>query len=216
MPHPRLLLIDYGDLPSLVAATLQTRPDETVIFHPRGPDVAAGGREAAAREHAELLGARGFVVDQLPEIDPATPLPAAGPDRDRIEALDDACVLWRSAALAVRRGCPAIVWPRQVGPDPDRIGHAVLRANLVADFVQVGAPGDAAWELVIDLPLVDLTDDRLVELADEGGAPMRAFRPCESGRGPAAVPCEQCDGCRRWRSAFDAAGVAWPWATVSI
>ncbi len=214
MTQSGLLLIDYGDLPSLVAATIQTRPDETVILHPRGSEAAAGGREAAAREHAELMGARGFVVDQLPEIDPGTPLPAAGPDRDRIEAIDDACVLWRAAALAVRRGCPAIVWPRQVGPDPDRIGPAVLRANLVADFVQVG--GHAARKLVIDLPLVDLTDDHLVELADEGGAPMRAFRPCDSGRGSAAGPCEQCDGCKRWRSAFDAAGVAWPWATVPI
>ncbi len=214
MPHPGLLLIDYGDLPSLVAVTLQTRPDETVIFHPRGPEAAAADREAAAREHAERMGARGFVVDQLPDIDPGTPVPAAGPDRDRIEALDDACVLWRAAALAVRRRCPAIVWPRQVGPDPDRIGHTVLRANLVADFVQVG--GDAARKLVIDLPLVDLADHHLVELAEEGGAPMRAFGPCDSGRGSAAGPCGQCAGCRRWRSAFDTAGAVWPWATVSI
>ena len=198
MPHPGLLLIDYGDLPWLVAVTLQTRPDETVIFHPRGTEAAAADREAAAREHAERMGARGFVADQLPDI----------------EALDDACVLWRAAALAVRRRCPAIVWPRQVGPDPDRIGHAVLRANLVADFVQVG--GDAARKLVIDLPLVDLTDHHLVELAEEGGAPMRAFGPCDSGRGSAAGPCGQCAGCRRWRSAFDTAGAVWPWATVSI
>ncbi len=216
MPHPGLLLIDYGDLPSLVAATLLTRPDEAVILHPRGSDAAAGCREAAARQHAERLGARGWVVDELPEIDPGTPLPAAGSDRDRIDALDDACVLWRAAALAVRRGCTAIVWPRQVGPDPDLIGHAVLHANLVADFVQVGAPGPAARKLVIDLPLVDLTDARLVDLAEEGGAPMRAFGPCDAGRGSAAGPCERCDGCRRWRSAFDAAGAVWPWATVSI
>jgi hypothetical protein len=195
MSHPGLLLIDYGDLPSLVAVTLQTRPEEVVIFHPRGSDAAASGREAAARQHKERLGARGFVLDES-------------------DAQDDGCVLWTAAAVAVRQGCPAILWPRQVGPDPDLIGQAVLRANLVADFVQVGAPGQAARKLVIDLPLVDLTDARLVELAEDGGAPMRAFGPCDSGR--AVEPCGKCDGCRRWHEAFDAAGVVWPWATVSI
>ena len=72
----------------------------------------------------------------------------------------------------------------------------------------------SARRLVIDLPLVDLTDERLVDLADDGGAPMRAFQPCSASGGSTATPCEQCDGCRRWHAAFDAAGVAWPWTTV--
>ncbi len=204
------LLIDYGDFPSLVAATILSRPDEAVILHPRGHDAGAAGREAAAMRHGEVLDVGGFLVDGIPE-------PVGGgsmSDPQRNEALDDACVLMRAAAAADRLGCSKILWPRQEGPDAERIGQAVQRANLVADVVQVGAGGTSTRRLVIDLPLVDLTDQRLVDLADEGGAPMRAFQPCSAGGGTTATPCERCDGCRRWQAAFDAAGVAWPWMTV--
>ena len=211
MSRPGTLLIDYGDFPSLVAATILARPDEAVIFHPRGHDAAAAGREAAAMRHGEVLDVVGFIVDGIPEIDAAPVAGGSMSDPQRIEALDDACVLMRAAAAADRLGCSKILWPRQEGPDADRIGQAVQRANLVADVVQVGAGGTSTRRLVIDLPLVDLTDERLVDLADEGGAPMRAFQPCSAGGGTTTAPCERCDGCRRWRAAFDAAGVAWPW-----
>ena len=210
MPRLCTLLIDYGDFPSLVAATILSRPDEAVILHPRGHDAGAAGREAAAMRHGEVLDVGGFLVDGIPE-------PVGGgsmSDPQRNEALDDACVLMRAAAAADRLGCSKILWPRQEGPDAERIGQAVQRANLVADVVQVGAGGTSTRRLVIDLPLVDLTDQRLVDLADEGGAPMRAFQPCSAGGGTTATPCERCDGCRRWQAAFDAAGVAWPWMTV--
>ena len=209
------LLIDYGDFPSLVAATILARPDEAVILHPRGHDAGAAGREAAAIRHGEVLDLGGFLIDAIPEIDVVSVAGGSMSDPQRIEALDDACVLMRAAATADRLGCSKILWPRQVGPHADRIGQAVQRANLVAEVVQVGAGGTSARRLVIDLPLIDLTDERLVDLADEGGAPMRAFQPCLQGGGTIAHPCEQCDGCRRWRAAFDAAGVPWPWMLIS-
>ncbi|GEM_PF-2536127 len=215
MPRLCTLLIDYGDFPSLVAATILSRPDEAVILHPRGHDAGAAGREAAALRHGEVLDVGEFIVDGIQEIDAASVGGGSIADPQRMEALDDACVLMRAAAAADRLGCSKILWPRQVGPNADRIGQAVQRANLVADVVQVGAGGAATCRLVIDLPLVDLTDQRLVDLADEGGAPMRAFQPCSAADGgTTATPCERCDGCRRWRAAFDAAGVAWPWMTV--
>jgi hypothetical protein len=214
MPRLCTLLIDYGDFPSLVAATILSRPDEAVILHPRGHDAGAAGREAAALRHGEVLNVGEFLVDGVPELDAASVGDGSMADPQRIEALDDACVLMRAAAAADRLGCSKILWPRQVGPDAERIGQAVQRASLVADVVQVGAGGTSTRRLVIDLPLVDLTDERLVDLADDGGAPMRAFQPCTANGGSTATPCERCDGCRRWQAAFDAAGVAWPWITV--
>jgi len=216
MPRLSTLLVDYGDFPSLVAATILARPDEAVILHPRGHDAGAVGREAAAMRHGEVLDVGGFLIDGMPEIDAAPVAGGSMSDAQRIEALDDACVLMRAAAAADRLGCSKIVWPRQVGPHADRIGQAVQRASLVAEVVQVGAGGTSARRLVIDLPLVDLTDERLVDLADEGGAPMRAFQPCLQGGPVNAHPCEQCDGCRRWQAAFDAAGVTWPWVPISV
>ncbi len=165
--------------------------------------------------HAEVLDIGGFLVDGIPAIDAAPVAGGSMSDPQRIEALDDACVLMRAAAAADRLGCSKILWPRQVGPDAERIGQAVQRANLVADVVQVGAGGTSSRRLVIELPLVDLTDERLVDLAEEGGAPMRAFQPCLDGGATFSHPCEQCDGCRRWRAAFDAVGVVWPWIPVA-
>ncbi len=214
MPRLCTLLIDYGDFPSLVAATILARPDEAVLLHPRGHDGGAAGREAAAMRHGEVLDVGGFLIDGIPDFDPAPVAGGVMSDPQRIEALDDVCVLMRAAATADRLGCSKILWPRQEGPNADRIGQAVQRASLVADVVQVGAGGTSSRRLVIELPLVDLTDERLVDLADEGGAPMRAFQPCLNGGATLAHPCEQCDGCRRWRAAFDAAGVAWPWMPV--
>ncbi len=218
---PGVLLIDYGDLPSLAAVALQSRPDEVMIFHPRGRDAAAGGRETAALGHAEILGAEIILVDLLPEIDAGgsggiAGTAAAGWETDRDQAMDDACVLMHVVATADRMACPMILWPRQVGPDADAVGRAVLRANLVVDVVEVGAGPGAVGRLAIDMPLVDLTDHRLVELAEEGGAPMRAFWPCDSGGRPARQPCHACEGCRRWASAFETAGSPWPWTTVPI
>ena len=215
MPRLCTLLIDYGDFPSLVAATILARPDEAVILHPRGHDGGAAGREAAAMRHGEVLDVGGFLVDGIPDFDTAPGVGGSLFDPRRIEALDDACVLMRAAAAADRLGCSKIIWPRQEGPNAERIGQVVQRANLVADVVQVGAGGSSSRRLVIELPLVDLTDERLVDLADEGGAPMRAFQPCLVGGGTSDHPCEQCDGCRRWRAAFDAAGVTWPWMLIS-
>jgi 7-cyano-7-deazaguanine synthase in queuosine biosynthesis len=88
---------------------------------------------------------------------------------------------------------------------------AVERASLVSALAEVGGGYPAGAEPVIDLPLVDLTDAQLVDLAEDTGAPMHAFWPCAGAGG---VPCETCAGCRRWRAAFAEAGVAWPWVAV--
>lgn len=207
MSRPGVLLIDDGDLPSLTAVTIQSRPAEVVIFHPRGRDAAAGGREKAALGHAEILGVEAFLADLLPEI---------GIDGPANPALDDACVLMHAVAAADRLRCPTILWPRQVGPDADGVGRTVLRANLVADVAEAAAGPGTVGRLAIDLPLVDLADHRLVELAEEGGAPMRAFWPCDTGGSPPGHPCHACEGCRQWARAFETAGSPWPWAAVPI
>ncbi len=84
------LLIDYGDFPSLVAATILPRPDQAVVFHPRGCDAGAAGREAAAMRHGEVLDVAGFLVDEVAQIDATAVRAGSISDPRRIEALDDA------------------------------------------------------------------------------------------------------------------------------
>jgi hypothetical protein len=196
------LLIDRGDLPSLVAVTVESRPQRLVLFHAQGSGPAADRRRAAAEEHGAVFGVRQVVVEPLPPVD-------AGGGQ---EGLAEAWLLLGAAAAARRHACSRLIWPHQVGPDPEAVGLAVERASLVSALAETGGGHAAGAELVIDLPLVDLADAQLADLAEDAGAPMHAFWPCEGG---GDLPCETCAACRRWRAAFDEAGVAWPWAAIA-
>ena len=201
MARSGVLLIDSGDMPSLVAATIDSRPQQLRVYHPRGSGPAAAHREAMAAEHAALLGTGDLIVDlQVPDV-PAT----QGPE---VEGMREACLLTRAVLAAVQHECDRVVWPKAVGPEAGPVGRAVQRATMVAELADLDALTPTADRIVIDLPLIDLTDTQLVDLAEDAGAPMRSFRPCD---GDAAEPCRRCDGCRRWLAAFDAAGMPWPW-----
>ena len=191
------LLIDDGDLPSLVVAALVGRPAGLVLYHPRGSDPAAARRESAARWHAEALGVERIIVE---------PSAAAGD-------LAESCLLMRAAALGLASGCNRVAWPRQVGPDPLLVTQAAERAGLIGALVQVGCDPGAGERLIVDLPVVDLADSQLADLADELGAPLKAFWPCDLG---GDRPCARCAGCRRWSAAFRDAGIPWPWAESAV
>ena len=208
------MLIDRGDLPSLVAVTVDSRPQHLVLYHAVESDPAADRRRAAVEEHGEVFGVRQIVVEPLPALDTGgggagKAAEAAG----QLEGLAQAGLLLQAAAAARRLACPRIIWPHQVGPDPEAVGPAVERASLVSALAEIGGEQPAGAELVIDLPLVDLTDAQLADLAEDGGAPMHGFWPCAAG---GDVPCGACAGCRRWRSAFTEAGVTWPWALAAV
>ena len=188
-------MIDRGDLPSLVAITLAPDPGRLALFHVRESDAAADRRLAAAHRHADAFGTGDVAVEQPPG---EVPVP---------EGLRQAQVLLAAAAAATRLGCSKIVWPHQVGPDAGLVGEAVERANMITALVELGRR--RCDGVAIDLPVVDLTDQQLADLAEDGGAPMQAFWPCEEGD---RLPCGACGGCRRWRNAFDLAGTTWPWA----
>jgi 7-cyano-7-deazaguanine synthase in queuosine biosynthesis len=98
-----------------------------------------------------------------------------------------------------------------VGPDPDRVGTVVEIAASVTEIAELEA-GAELGSITIDLPVMDLDDRQIIDLAQDGGAPSDAFWPCERG---AETPCGTCDECRRWRSAFEATRVLWPWAAVA-
>jgi hypothetical protein len=208
MPGQATLLIDLGDLPSLVAVTLDPKPQDLILYHAVESDPVACRRRAAAKEHGAAFDVRQVVFDQLPSLEPVGP---ARDDPQAAQGLHQARLLLRAAAAARWLECPRIVWPHQVGPNAGAVGEAVERANLVAALAELDGRAGAATELVIDLPLVDLADQALVDLAEDSGAPMHAFWPCSAA---GDFPCRKCAGCQRWRAAFTAAGVGWPWAEV--
>jgi hypothetical protein len=202
MTNPGPLLIDRGDLPSLVAVALEAKPERLVLYHAQEPEPAGRKRRAAAEEHGAMYGVRRVVVE---------PIPPLGTGAGAPDGLAQAGLLLGAVAAARRLACSGVIWPHGVGPDPEAVGLAVERASLVSALFEVSGDHRAAGEMTIDLPLVDLTAAQLADLAEDTGAPLHAFWPCE---GAGSVPCDTCGSCRKWRSAFAEAGVPWPWVPV--
>lgn len=195
-----VLLIDRGDLASLAALANVEMPDRAVLWHPRETDPAAGRRRAVAHDHTRIFGVRRLV--EVPA--PAPGLPGMAPPPH----LHEAAVLLGAVAAAVQLDIERIVWPATADGDDTRIADLVDRALSVA---ALAASRRGAMPPEVDLPLVELTLPEIVEVADDAGAPMRAFWPCERD---GDAPCETCAACRTHRAAFERRGLPWPWAVV--
>ncbi|MDY7110548.1 MAG: 7-cyano-7-deazaguanine synthase [Planctomycetota bacterium] len=201
-PERSMLLIDRGDLPSLVAAVIQPDPARLLLWQLREGDEAAARRAAVVAEHADFLGAVRPVVSE--------PWSAEVGRASDAEGLWQALMLLQAAIIARHHGCGKIIWPVQVGPDAPRVSELVDRAAGVAELTEAGGGASAERRnaVVIDLPLVDLEDEQIVDLADDAGAPATAFWPCEAG---GDEPCGACGGCDRWMRAYRECGLPWPW-----
>ena len=131
--------------------------------------------------------------------------------------LEQSQLLLHAIIVARQLQCGKVVWPICVGSDHRMVGEAVERAGLAAaasELPSARGKGAAAGagSVMIDLPLVDLTAEKLVEVVDDCAGPLGAFWPCE---GDAEEPCGECPECRRWAGAFAEAGVGWPWAAAA-
>ncbi len=204
MSSTGVLLIDEGDLPSLVGLALERAPERVVLWHAHGSDDAAQPRLAAVQEHGQAFSVQRVVVVQGAGV--VTGAPASS-----TEALAQSVRLLSAAAAAIRLNCPRMVWPVQIGSNSSRICQAVQRANLVVALAEIGAQKDS---LMIDVPLIDLDETQIVDLAVDQGVLGLAFWPCE--KGSQDMPCGACAGCRRWSAGFDGRGQPWPWAAETV
>ncbi len=204
MSSTGVLLIDEGDLPSLVGLALERAPERVVLWHARGSDDAAQRRLAAVQEHGKAFSVQRVVVAQV-----AGGVP--GESSSSAAGLDQCVRLLSAAAAAIRLNCPRIVWPVQIGSNSSRICQTVQRANLVVALAEIGAQKNS---LMIDVPLIDLGETQIVDLAVDQGVLGLAFWPCETGTQD--TPCGACAGCRRWSAGFDGRGQPWPWAAEAV
>jgi hypothetical protein len=199
MDAPRTLIIDLADLPSLVALATQPAAEPFVAWHPHLRGSAADTRKRIVRAHSQVYSAARVVYGGLPIPD--------GADAHSPQWWIDSAILVDAMRVAQRLECCRIIWPVQAGGDFADLGPVIERSTLISSLARVGTE-----PIAIDLPLADLMDEQLVELADDCAAQMKQFWPCEKGD---LSPCGGCDGCRRWMQAFETAGPAWPWAEVA-
>ena len=198
-----ILLIDEGDLPSLTALTMQPERAQLVLWHQSDDEASAERRLHVVRQHERLSGGELLLTTAWSEPGGS----AAAPRR-----LRRGLVLAQASIVASRHGCGHIVWPVQVGDDPAAVCEAVDTATCIMELAEAEVESGERRQgrgITIDLPLVDLTEAQVVDLADDAGAPMRGFWPCQEG---GAEPCGRCGECRRWSAGFAEVGLPWPWA----
>jgi len=200
MSATQTLIIDLADLPSLTAIAIQPEGQTLVLWHPGCTDASAARRVELVQRHGDVFSAADVVLSE----------PSAFRSAGMPQWFVHSELLLQALAVAERMGCARIIWPHQVGPAFEQIGPVVER---VATLASLPGMAEGREPVPIDLPLVDLTDEQVVELADDSGASLRAFWPCGSGE---AQPCGGCDGCRRWADAFEQVGVAWPWSGEAV
>lgn len=202
MAMASILVIDFGDLPSLIAVALQRNPQQIVLWHPSFDTDAREHLLASTKEHGEVFGIQEVILSKR-----QNELPG---NQSHAIALMEADLLLAAAIAATEAGCQKVVWPKQVGPDPKQICIAVERANLVVALTETG---QTTSTLMIDLPLVDLSEKQIVDLGDDQGMLDQSFWPCDSGQ---KAPCGTCIDCRRWARGFQEAGQPWPWAAIAV
>ncbi len=202
MDSPNTLVIDYGDLPSLVVVALQRNPQQMVLWHPAFATDASEKLLEAAKEHGEVFGIQKVIMSRRRN--------ELSSSQKHAIALKEADLLLAAVIAAAEAGCQKVVWPKQVGADPKQICSAVERANLVIALTETG---QTASTLMIDLPLIDLSEKQIAELGDDQGMLDQSFWPCQGGQ---KAPCGTCIDCRRWAKGFEAAGQPWPWAAVAV
>ncbi len=219
---PNAIIITDGGLPALVAAAIEAERA-----------IAGGGGRDGSGGHVSGGAESGGVVSLMPwpSHPVLAPVQAAAvtslarffrfdhtdtPDLrlGGIEAttgLLDTLSLLAGVEVARAMGCVRLIWPVQFHADKsslpaqlDRIAAAVDRALLVSRLGLLDGV-DAAEEITIETPLVDLTDRQIADLAVDLDAPAYL---CWWWRQHAEPEAEQVAGIERraWLAALGDAG----------
>ncbi len=196
-----MIIVDAG-IASLVSVWLEsicraspTGHGKPLLWRPAGLGPAASGAIDALAERCH----------QLTVIQGRAPLATTG--------LEASAMLLGAGEAAMVAGCTRLIWPLQLGGgvnDDARLtlmSQATDRALLAARLLCVDAPVPG---LLISTPLLDLTDEQLLDLAADADAPIAGAWWCASQSpqpGGMSAPCGACASCERWLGACRAAGV---------
>ena len=159
------VLINRGDFESLLCTMLisASHAGRCRVLHPRTGGPAGERLEERARWQAKLL-----------EVELETPETGSGPGtaiRELTEAL--------SAASEVEH----VIWPRRCGPKAADVADSLALARHLATAIALER-GSAP--LVVQAPIIDLTEPQVLELLLEANAPFSAAWPCEGNH---TMPC---------------------------
>ncbi len=196
MPRDALILTSGGYKGLVAAATLGKAARPIMLF-------VHDGRPSAAEHHQAFCGqAQHFEAARRIELVMSHLFSGEG-EQLRITPLARFQLLTAAAGQAAKAGASRLVWPVCVGDDFDALAQITEAMVLIEHAAEV----ESGHALRVEAPLVDLTDEQVIELGAKLAVPWRLARACTRR---AAKPCGACAACRRWQQAFAAAGVEMP------
>jgi len=201
MPRPHYLILNAGGLRSLVATALLLQQSEpprlTVLYIGDGRDNTATRRSFASRqcEHFGLGKLHEFALPQLYGMGLGR-----GRGGEPIGTLAAPQLLL--AALAYTRASQAeqLIWPAAFNADH----HAMAQATEQTTLCQHLAETESLPVPTLEAPLLELTDQQVLELGSQLQVPWHLAWSCLTATDQ---PCGSCAGCRRRHAAFEKAGL---------
>jgi len=196
------ILVGDGRLGSLVAAALLAETQHIIglFVHDHRPD--SPHRWACFQKQAAHFNITRIETITLPSAG-ASNSQSALPASWRSDLPGLSAAVW----LSERIGGARIVWPTQIGEDFQQI------ADVTETALMLGRSGDEQTQIIIETPLVELIDRKLIEVGHQLEVPWELARSCQEA---SATPCGQCEGCRQRRLAFAQAALEDPLSSAQV
>jgi len=213
MTRPATIVLSAGGIRSLVAlAAVRAEPDHGSLILLHLSDGRANGAVRAEYVHRQArqykLGRT--LVAPLPAVSAGLGTASSDDDDDEADqtgargpALVRPQLLLTACAFAVQFNAQRIIWPAQANglfAQAAALNEQLVLARHLAQHDNTDPPP-------IETPLLDLTDQQVIELGGQLGVPWALAWTCTKSD---ATPCGACPGCRRRVRGFEAAGVLDP------
>lgn len=197
------IILSNGGLRSLVAmAVIHSEADQNgsmLLLHMSTRQSTATVGLDHIRQQAEHFGIQQVIqidLSQWSSVSPTSPLTRSQ-------------LLLTGLSYAATTTAKRLVWPAQVDADFDAVATLTEQAMLTQHLAQLDqlSSGAEATMPTIETPLLEMTDQQLVELGGQLKVPWHLAWTCQNRE---EKPCRLCHACRRRHQAFEAAGVIDP------
>ena len=199
-----VLILSSGGLRSLVATALTQREEQKTrvsLLHLIDGRDNAVMRMESVRQQAEHFGIARIVELDLPH------LYGHGQSRSS-DGLPTGTLVGPQTVLAAvaqarQQQIERVVWPVSFDGDDRAMARTTEQVLLLDHLAQV----EATPMPRVETPLVEMTDQQIVELGGQMNLPWELAWSCAV---QIDKPCKVCPSCRRRKAAFEAAGIVDP------
>src|SRR6185369_15642885 len=209
MPASITLVLNAGGLRSLVATAASMMGGEAtrvVLLHLKDDRPTAAMRREHVRRQAEHFNVADVIALPLPHLQSGTGFA----DQQRTDAATGLLrtqVMLTAMAQAAVLGATRLIYPAQANGDFDALARATESLVLLRHLASLEVAKPKTDVPLIESPLLELSDQQLVELGNQLGVPWELAWTCTVG---ADAQCKVCPACRRRLRAFQLANTPDP------